>query len=88
MDRTEGSCPFLLREDACPAILPVRLMLQSLLIALLGPALLLIGLTYLVSTGRLRFSSAALSLLSKRQEIWRVGIIALVAAGAIKALLG
>jgi len=63
-------------------------MLQSLLMALVVPALLLIGLTYLVSSGRLRFSSAALSLLSRRREIWMVGIIALVAAGAIKALLG
>ena len=63
-------------------------MLQSLLMALGVPALLLIGLTYLVSSGRLRFSSAALSLLSRRREIWMVGIIALVASGAIKALLG
>ena len=63
-------------------------MLQSLLVALVVPALLLIGLTYLVSSGRLRFSSAALSLLFRRREIWMVGIIALVAAGAIKALLG
>ena len=63
-------------------------MLQSLLMALVVPALLLIGLTYLVSSGRLRFSSAALSLLSRRREIWMVGITALVAAGAIKALLG
>ena len=63
-------------------------MLQSLLVALVVPALLLIGLTYLVSSGRLRFSSAALSLLSRRREIWMVGIIALVASGAIKALLG
>lgn len=63
-------------------------MLQSLLMALVVPALLLIGLTYLVSSGRLRFSSAALSLLSRRREIWMVGIIALVASGAIKALLG
>ena len=63
-------------------------MLQSLLMALVVPALLLIGLTYLVSSGRLRFSSAALLLLSRRREIWMVGIIALVAAGAIKALLG
>ena len=63
-------------------------MLQSLLMALVVPALLLIGLTYLVSSGRLRFSSAALSLLSGRREIWMVGIIALVASGAIKALLG
>ena len=63
-------------------------MLQSLLVALVVPALLFIGLTYLVSSGRLRFSSAALSLLSRRREIWMVGIIALVAAGAIKALLG
>lgn len=63
-------------------------MLQSMLVALLVPALLLIGLTYLVSAGHLRFSSAALSLLSRRREIWMIGIIALVTAGAIKALLG
>ena len=60
----------------------------QLLLALLLPALLLVGLTYLVSTGRLRFSPGALSLLAQRREIWMVGIIALVTAGAIKALFG
>ena len=58
----------------------------QLLLALLLPALLLVGLTYLVSTGRLRFSPGALSLLAQRREIWMMGIIALVTAGAIKAL--
>ena len=60
----------------------------QLLCALVVPALLLVGLTYLVSTGRLSFSARALSLLAQRREIWMVGIIALVTAGAIKALLG
>jgi hypothetical protein len=60
----------------------------QLLCALVVPALLLVGLTYLVSTGRLSFSAGALSLLAQRREIWMVGIIALVTAGAIKALLG
>ena len=63
-------------------------MTLQLLLALLLPALLLVGLTYLVSTGRLRFSPRALSLLAQRREIWMVGIIALVTAGAIKALFG
>ena len=60
----------------------------QLLCALVVPALLLVGLTYLVSTGRLSFSAGTLSLLAQRREIWMVGIIALVTAGAIKALLG
>ena len=63
-------------------------MALQLLLALLLPALLLVGLTYLISTGRLRFSPRALSLLAQRREIWMVGIIALVTAGAIKALFG
>jgi len=63
-------------------------MALQLLLSLLLPALLLVGLTYLVSTGRLRFSPRALSLLAQRREIWMVGIIALVTAGAIKALFG
>ena len=60
----------------------------QLLCALVVPALLLVGLTYLVSTGRLSFSAGALSLLAQRREIWMVGIIALVTAGAIKTLFG
>ena len=63
-------------------------MTLQLLFALLVPAVLLVGLTYLVSTGRLRFSPGALSLMAQRREIWVVGIIALVSAGAIKALFG
>ena len=61
-------------------------MAGQLFVALLLPALLLVGLTYLLSTGRLRFSSSALSLLAKQRELWMVGIIALVTAGAVKAL--
>ena len=63
-------------------------MAGQLFLALVLPALLLVGLTYLLSTGRLRFSSSALSLLAKQRELWMVGIIALVTAGAIKALFG
>jgi len=63
-------------------------MTLQLLFALLVPTVLLVGLTYLVSTGRLRFSPGALSLLAQRREIWMAGIIVLVAAGAIKALFG
>ena len=63
-------------------------MILQLLFALLVPAVLLVGLTYLVSTERLRFSPGALSLLAQRREIWMVGIIALVTAGAIKAFFG
>ena len=61
-------------------------MTLQMLFALLVPAVLFVGLTYLLSTGRLRFSPGALSLLVQRREIWMVGIIALVTAGAIKAL--
>ena len=61
-------------------------MAGQLFVALLLPELLLVGLTYLLSTGRLRFSSSALSLLAKQRELWMVGIIALVTAGAIKAI--
>ena len=61
-------------------------MAGQLFLALALPALLLVGLTYLLSTGRLRFSSSALSLLAKQRELWMVGIIALVTAGAIKAI--
>ena len=61
-------------------------MAGQLFLALVLPALLLVGLTYLLSTGRLRFSSSALSLLAKQRELWMVGIIALVTAGAIKAI--
>ena len=63
-------------------------MTLQLLFALLVPASLLVGLTYLLSTGRLRFSPGALSLLAQRRDIWMVGIIALVTAGAIKAVFG
>ena len=61
-------------------------MAGQLFLALVLPALLLVGLTYLLSTGRLRFSSSALSLLAKQRELWMVGIFALVTAGAAKAL--
>ena len=61
-------------------------MAGQLFLALVLPALLLVGLTHLLSTGRLRFSSSALSLLAKQRELWMVGIIALVTAGAIKAI--
>ena len=61
-------------------------MAGQLFLALVLPALLLVGLTYLLSTGRLRFSPSALSLLAKQRELWMVGIIALVTAGAIKAI--
>ena len=61
-------------------------MAGQLFLALVLPALLLVGLTVLLSTGRLRFSSSALSLLAKQRELWMVGIIALVTAGAVKAL--
>ena len=61
-------------------------MAGQLFLALVLPALLLVGLTVLLSTGRLRFSSTALSLLAKQRELWMVGIIALVTAGAIKAI--
>ena len=61
-------------------------MAGQLFLALVLPALLLVGLTYLLSTGRLRFSSSVLSLLAKQRELWMVGIIALVTAGAIKAI--
>ena len=61
-------------------------MAGQLFLALVLPGLLLVGLTFLLSTGRLRFSSSALSLLAKQRELWMVGIIALVTAGTIKAI--
>lgn len=65
-----------------------RLMLQTLLLALVLPGLVLVGLTVLISSGRLRFSSRALTLLAQQREIWMLGIIAIVTAGAIKAMMG
>ena len=62
-------------------------MAGQLFVALVLPTLLLLALTYLLSSGRLRFSSSALSVLAKQRELWMVGIIALVTAGAIKAFL-
>ena len=64
-----------------------RLMLQTLLLVLVLPALVLVGLTVLISSGRLGFSSRALTLLAQQREIWMLGIIAIVTAGAIKALM-
>ena len=64
-----------------------RLMLQTLLLVLVLPALVLVGLTVLISSGRLRFSSRAITLLAQQREIWMLGIIAIVTAGAIKALM-
>ena len=62
-------------------------MLQTLLLVLVLPALVLVGLTILISSGQLRFSSRALKLLAQQREIWMLGIIAIVTAGAIKALM-
>ena len=64
-----------------------RLVIQTLLLVLVLPALVLVGLTILISSGRLRFSSRASTLLAQQREIWMLGIIAIVTAGAIKALM-
>ena len=64
-----------------------RLLLQTLLLVLVLPALVLVGLTVLISSGRLHFSSRTLTLLAQQREIWMLGIIAIVTVGAIKALM-
>ena len=63
-------------------------MLGSLVLSVALPALLLIGLTYLLASRRLHFSATALSLMARQHQIWMAGIIGLVAAAAIKALAG
>ncbi|MAI96653.1 MAG: hypothetical protein CMN95_08055 [Synechococcus sp. MED650] len=60
-------------------------MALQLLMAVVLPAALLIGLTWLLSSGLLSFSRPAAWLLARRNTIWMSGIIALTAAAAIYA---
>jgi cytochrome c oxidase assembly factor CtaG len=59
---------------------------MQLLLALVVPVVLLVGLTALLSTGRLSFSRNAAWLLERQNNIWMTGIVALAAAAAVFAL--
>ena len=61
-------------------------MLVEALLALLIPTFLLLGLTALVATGRLRWTPSAEWLLARQNRLWMGGVIALAAAGAAVAL--
>ena len=53
---------------------------MQLLLAVVVPVVLLVGLTALLSTGRLSFSRNAARLLERQNNIWMTGIVALAAA--------
>ena len=55
---------------------------MQLLLAVVVPVVLLVGLTALLSTGRLSFSRNAAWLLERQSSIWMTGIVALAAAAA------
>lgn len=59
---------------------------MQLLLALVVPVVLLVGLTALLSTGRLSFSRNAAWLLERQNNIWMTGIVALAAAAVVFAL--
>ena len=59
---------------------------MQLLLAVVVPVVLLVGLTALLSTGRLSFSRNAAWLLERQNNIWMTGIVALAAAAAVFAL--
>ena len=61
-------------------------MLVEALLALLIPTFLLLGLTALVATGRLRWTTSAEWLLARQNQLWMGGVIALASAGAAVAL--
>ena len=56
---------------------------MQLLLAVVVPVVLLVGLTALLSTGRLSFSRNAAWLLTRQNIIWMTGIVALVVAAAV-----
>ena len=59
---------------------------MQLLLALVIPAVLLVGLTALLASGRLAFSRNAQWLLARQNTIWMAGIVALAAAAMVGAL--
>ena len=59
---------------------------MQLFLALVVPVVLLVGITALISTGRLSFSRNAAWLLERQNSIWMIGIVALAAAAAVLAL--
>ena len=59
---------------------------MQLLLAVVVPVVLLVGLTALLSTGRLSFSRNAAWLLARQNSIWMSGIVALAVAAAVLAL--
>ena len=59
---------------------------MQLFLALVVPVVLLVGLTALVTTGRLSFSRNVAWLLERQSSIWMTGIVALAAAAAVLAL--
>ena len=61
-------------------------MVMQLFLALVVPVVLLVGLTALVTTGRLSFSRNVAWLLERQSSIWMTGIVALAAAAAVLAL--
>ena len=58
---------------------------MQLLLAVVVPVVLLVGLTALLSTGRLSFSRNAAWLLARQNSIWMSGIVALAVAAAVVA---
>ena len=60
--------------------------LMQLLLALVVPAVLLVGLTALLASGRLSLSRNAAWLLERQNTIWMAGIVALAVAAVPVAL--
>ena len=58
-------------------------MASQLIAAVLLPAILLLGLTFLLATGRISLTAKAQWLLARQNSIWMGGVVALVAAGAL-----
>ena len=59
---------------------------MQLLLALVVPAVLLVGLTALLASGRLSLSRNAAWLLERQNTIWMAGIVALAVAAVLIAL--
>lgn len=58
-------------------------MASQLIAAVLLPAILLLGLTFLLATGRLSLTAKAQWLLALQNSIWMGGVVALIAAGSV-----
>ena len=59
---------------------------MQLVLALVGPVVLLVGFTALFATSKLSISCDAAWLLEHQGSIWMAGIVALAAAAAVGAL--